>query len=306
MASFESLEEEEERQYQKYPIRRLEPSIQKFLKVINIDLGRLHQHKLNIEKYNRLHDWASLNGENINATRTVQQIKANLQEIEKVRHQVLEEDLNAFDNKINDMREKAIESVLEFTTIGAAEGSSTLAGPSADISPDTETSPMLPGQGHRLQGRRTMSESATQFLVQDMPENKNVEESWENLQESLEDLNTMIREFATVVSCQQDKIDKIEDNIDQAHADVQQGTFHLGKASTYKAAIFPVAGAILGTALGGPVGLAVGIKVGALAAAAGGTAGLVGGNILRKKQAKVVEVEMTNITNKDKDNADET
>ena len=50
MASFECSGEDEERQYQKYPIRRLEPSIQKFLKVINIDLGRLHQHKLNIEK----------------------------------------------------------------------------------------------------------------------------------------------------------------------------------------------------------------------------------------------------------------
>ena len=45
------------------------------------------------------------------------------------------------------------------------------------------------------------------------------------------------------------------------------------QASKYKAAIFPVAGALIGTALGGPVGLAVGVKVGALAAAAGGTAG---------------------------------
>ena len=51
--------------------------------------------------------------------------------------------------------------------------------------------------------------------------------------------------------------------------------FYLLQASKYKAAIFPVAGAILGTALGGPVGLAVGIKVGALAAAARGTAGTV-------------------------------
>ena len=49
MASFESSTDNED-QYQKYPIRRLEPSIQKFLKVIKIDLGRLHQHKLNIEK----------------------------------------------------------------------------------------------------------------------------------------------------------------------------------------------------------------------------------------------------------------
>ena len=95
--------------------------IKLFIIIVTIELLSLFL--LLLFKYNRLHDWASLNGENINATRTVQQIKANLQEIEKVRHQVLEEDLNAFDNKINDMREKAIESVLEFTTIGAAEGS---------------------------------------------------------------------------------------------------------------------------------------------------------------------------------------
>ena len=42
--------------------------------------------------------------------------------------------------------------------------------------------------------------------------------------------------------CQQDKIDKIEDNIDQAHADVQQGTFHLGKVGV---AIFEPAHAIM-------------------------------------------------------------
>ena len=37
------------------------------------------------------------------------------------------------------------------------------------------------------------------------------------------------------------------------------------QASKYKAAIFPVAGTLIGTALGGPVGLAVGVKVGAMA-----------------------------------------
>lgn len=35
---------------QKYPVRRLEPSISKFLKVLEIDLDRLHRHRLNIEK----------------------------------------------------------------------------------------------------------------------------------------------------------------------------------------------------------------------------------------------------------------
>ena len=50
MAFFDKDLESEEHVYQKYPIRRLEPSIKKFLKVIDIDLGRLHQHKMNIEK----------------------------------------------------------------------------------------------------------------------------------------------------------------------------------------------------------------------------------------------------------------
>ena len=77
--------------------------------------------KFSFPQFNRLHDWTSLNGENINATRTVQQIKANLQEIEKVRHQVLEEDLDAFDNKINDMRESAIQSVLDFTSLSGTQ-----------------------------------------------------------------------------------------------------------------------------------------------------------------------------------------
>ena len=78
-----------------------------------------------IPQYNRLEDWSSLNAENINATRTVQQIKANLREIEKVRHQVCDEDLNTFDNKINDMREGAIQSVLDFTTMGRTDATGT-------------------------------------------------------------------------------------------------------------------------------------------------------------------------------------
>ena len=57
MASFDKEDDSDGQQYQKYPIRRLEPSIQKFLKVINIDLGRLHQHKLNIEKVSYCQHW---------------------------------------------------------------------------------------------------------------------------------------------------------------------------------------------------------------------------------------------------------
>ena len=35
---------------EKFPIRRLEPAIKKFVKILQIDLDRLNKHKNNIEK----------------------------------------------------------------------------------------------------------------------------------------------------------------------------------------------------------------------------------------------------------------
>ena len=60
-------------------------------------------------------------------------------------------------------------------------GSSTTGRNSTGSTPEYETSP--PSPGHRVQGRRTVSESTAQFSIQDLPENSNVEESWENLKE---------------------------------------------------------------------------------------------------------------------------
>ena len=34
----------------KYPLRRVEPSLKKFIKVLHIDLERLKRHQINIEK----------------------------------------------------------------------------------------------------------------------------------------------------------------------------------------------------------------------------------------------------------------
>ena len=51
MASFDRSENEPRCEVvHKYPIRRLEPSIKKFLKVLEIDLDRLHRHGINMQK----------------------------------------------------------------------------------------------------------------------------------------------------------------------------------------------------------------------------------------------------------------
>uniref|UniRef100_A0A8C5RM10 STX17-like N-terminal domain-containing protein n=1 Tax=Laticauda laticaudata TaxID=8630 RepID=A0A8C5RM10_LATLA len=58
---------------EKVNLRRLEPAIQKFIKVaIPTDLERLRKHQINIEKYQRCRLWDKLHEEHINAGRTVQ------------------------------------------------------------------------------------------------------------------------------------------------------------------------------------------------------------------------------------------
>ena len=54
MATFEALISERVKSNQmmmeKFPLRRLEPAIEKFIKVLHIDLDRLEKHRQNISK----------------------------------------------------------------------------------------------------------------------------------------------------------------------------------------------------------------------------------------------------------------
>lgn len=284
MASFESKAVKQSsapQEVQKFSLQRLEISVKKFIKVITIDIDRLQQHRLNVEKFNRISDWNALHRENINATRTVQQIKANIKEIKKLRNQVLEEDIEKFDNRTEPMVQQAIQTLQDFVNL------------------NTELSQTCDDSEVFLE--RTLSENELDISgmeqLHQIPDNSQAEESWENLHESLIELNSMVHEFSSAVQTQQETIDRIEDNIDKAHSEVQKGAFHLGKASKYKTAIFPIAGAVIGTVVAGPVGLFAGAKIGgALGLGIGGTAGFFGGKYLKNRQNKVTEVEMKNLS----------
>lgn len=79
-------------------------------------------------QYNRLQDWTSLHTEQINATRTIQQVKANVREIEKSRHQVQQCDVEAFDDKIRNMKDGALKAVQEVLNVyqGRSQGNDCL------------------------------------------------------------------------------------------------------------------------------------------------------------------------------------
>lgn len=270
----------------KFPIKNLKPHIQKFQTVLEMDLDRLQRHRVNMDRLTGAEDWVGLHKEQVNASRTVQQVKANLRELERTRSQVKDEDVDQFDTQVQEVKVKAIAAVESFLRISQADQLVPSDGGASDAQNSSNAS-SLPASLSQLQ---------TQIQLHVVPENSQAAASWEELQQSMEELNDIVHQFADSVKQQGEAVDRIEDNIEQAHENVREGTFSLGQASKFKAAMFPVAGAILGGIVAGPVGLVAGAKIGGVAGAVGGgAAGFFGGRILKKRQEKVVAMEMDNM-----------
>ncbi|XP_059423914.1 syntaxin-17 [Carassius carassius] len=276
----------------KLPLRRLEPPIQKFIKVaIPTDLERLHQHQHNIEKFQRNGQWDKLHQEHINSSRTVQQLRSNLREMEKLCGRVRSADAEALEKLVQPIRDRASAGIQEFLrnhsdainrpdapTISTHENIST---GSETLHSDGDTG--LPGS----------PVTQTQLLLPEISPEQNAAESWDSLAEDLLELNGLVNEFSTLVHAQQEKIDSIEANVSIAAANVEEGTQSLGKAARLKMAVLPVAGALVGGVLGGPLGLLAGFKVAGVAAAVGGgLLGFAGGNLIQRKKKERIDLQL--------------
>ncbi|XP_036395750.1 syntaxin-17 [Megalops cyprinoides] len=289
----------------KLPLRRLEPPINKFIKVaIPTDLERLQKHQINIEKFQRCRQWDRLHQEHINASRTVQQLRANIREMEKLCGRVRSEDAAALEKLVRPTKERASTAAHDFLRLHsesaarlgppppAAEGPP--AGPalSRSISTPDDVAGGEEGEGYHL--------AQTQLPLPEIPHDQNAAESWETLEEDLLELNGLVNEFSELVHSQQAKIDSIEDNVSAAAANVEEGSRSLGKAVKYKMAVLPVAGAVLGGVVGGPLGLLAGFKVaGVVAAVSGGLLGYAGGNAIQKNRRARVDLQLQQLSGSD-------
>ncbi|XP_051999423.1 syntaxin-17-like [Xyrauchen texanus] len=277
----------------KLPLRRLEPPIQKFIKVaIPTDLERLGQHQHNIEKFQRSKEWDKLHREHINSSRTVQQLRSNLREMEKLCGRVCSADVAALEKLVQPIRERASTAIQEFFRIHLdavnrpcfqeTNGKCLHTAPNTAYS-DGETGP--PGPPAQIQ-----------LLLPEIPLEQNAAESWDSLAEDLLELNGLVNEFSTIVHSQQEKIDSIEANVSIAAANVEEGTQSLGKAARSKLAVLPLAAAVVGGVLGGPLGLLAGFKVAGVAAAVGGgLLGFAGGNLIQRKRKERIEFQLQQI-----------
>ncbi|XP_061463096.1 syntaxin-17 [Rhineura floridana] len=281
---------------EKVNLRRLEPAIQKFIKVaVPTDLERLRKHQINIEKYQRCRLWDRLHQEHINAGRTVQQLRANIREMEKLCLRVRKEDLHALQRMINPVKEQASVAIKEFLQLhleSAEELKKQFSEREASLQSPLTRSTTVGGETFHDAGDEGTSQSFIQMFspLPEIPQDQNAAESWDMLEEDLIGLSNLVTDFSLLVNAQQEKIDRIEDNVSTATVNVEEGTRNLSKAAKYKLAALPVAGALIGGIVGGPIGLLAGFKVAGIAAAlGGGVLGFTGGKLIQKKKQKMIE-----------------
>ncbi|NWY06467.1 STX17 protein, partial [Nothoprocta ornata] len=283
------MSEEEE----KVRLRRIEPSIQKFIKVaIPTDLERLRKHQINIEKYQRCRLWDRLHEEHINAGRTVQQLRSNMREMEKLCLRVRQEDIPVLQRMINPVKEEASFAIKEFLQLHSDSAEELKRHLEGQEDASLTRSATVGGETFCSTEGKDGSQSLIQMYspLPEIPQDENAAESWENLEEDLIQLNQLVTEFSVLVSSQQEKIDRIEDHVNSAAVNVEEGTKNLGKAAKYKLAALPVAGAVIGGVVGGPIGLLAGFKVAGIAAAlGGGILGFTGGKLIQRKKQKTME-----------------
>ncbi|XP_001364680.1 syntaxin-17 isoform X1 [Monodelphis domestica] len=285
------MSEEEE----KVKLRRVEPAIQKFIKVvIPTDLERLRKHQINIEKYQRCRLWDRLHEEHINAGRTVQQLRSNIQQMEKLCLKVHKDDRGVLKRMMDPVKEAASSAIAEFLQLhlqSAEELKNQFNDDGTSLhSPLTRS--MTVGEAFHT----AKAEGGPQSLVQvysslpEIPQDQNAAESWETLEADLIGLNQLITDFSLLVNSQQEKIDSIEDHVNSAAVNVEEGTKNLGKAAKYKLAALPVTGAIIGGVVGGPLGLFAGFKAGIAAAVGGGLLGFTGGKLIQRKKQEMIAI----------------
>uniref|UniRef100_A0A8C6MTV0 Syntaxin-17 n=1 Tax=Mus spicilegus TaxID=10103 RepID=A0A8C6MTV0_MUSSI len=208
---------------EKVKLRRLEPAIQKFTKiVIPTDLERLRKHQINIEK----------------------QLRSNIREMEKLCLKVHKDDLVLLKRMIDPVKEAAATATAEFLQLHleSVEELKKQVNDEELLQPSLTRSTTVDGVLHTGEAEAA-SQSLTQiYALPEIPQDQNAAESWETLEADLIELSHLVTDMSLLVSSQQEKIDSIADHVNSAAVNVEEGTKNLQKAAKYKLAALPVAG----------------------------------------------------------------
>ncbi|CAD7004929.1 unnamed protein product [Ceratitis capitata] len=267
----------------KIPLKQAEVSVRRFNDLaIPHHLGLLKNHRSNIEKSLALGDWNKIKKEEINATRVIKQIKNLLLEMDVLREKVRPEDLKRFDSMMEEGKNKAFQGMSEYLELKLKTPAYNKYSESIiNFEEDETTHPVEIGS--TMAHRQVLPAIEANFEQQEyqLQQRQACLDELEQLQNEIRDLNGMFRNVHDIVHEQGESVRVIADNAEEALEQVQIGESNLRRALTYKKAMYPVMGALIGTCVGGPIGLVAGLKAGGLAAVGCGLLGFTGGSVLK-------------------------
>ncbi|RZC36283.1 syntaxin-17 [Asbolus verrucosus] len=257
----------------KQPLKLIEVPLNKFNEeVIPHHQKIFEQHKTLILKSISQNNVQLVRQEVKTKKRMIKQLKDLMYELDTLRAQVEDADLDRFDTKTLSLRKIIINLISGYT--------------------DLEKRSALIFQDHpeekKLLQKTCPFEGASQIQIQEnlddlkLKQHQELLNEVENVHRDAEDLNEIFTQLNQMVEGQREQVDQVEENVEGAHENVQSGLKQLIKAHRLKTAAYPVTGAFLGTIIGGPLGLIAGLKVGGIAALGCAIAGYTGGRFFKK------------------------
>lgn len=285
----------QEEELPKLSFKRLQYALKQVVEVaIPLHVRLLKEHNENIEILKRECKDLELRCEQVKATKTVQLLKADLYELERLNHQLREEDSELFNNFIRNSTKDAIEILALFMDLHANIFTPL---PETDDTASSNIFPPLVCYDDE-QNNIDVAQDAANLESEQVQVVKSKFDSLNFLQKELLEINALIKQFSRFVFRQKENVDSIEENVIQTSENVLIGTEYLKKASDYKAATLPIAGAVIGGLILGPVGALAGFKIfGSIACLASGSVlGYGAGLKLKKRQQAQNEFEMKALT----------
>ncbi|KAJ8924696.1 hypothetical protein NQ315_000847 [Exocentrus adspersus] len=259
---------------QKQSLKYLEVPLNKFTdEVIPHHQKIYEQYKATVQKLVLGNNANQLKREVKDKKRTIKQLRDLMYELDTLRAQVEDEDLDKFDIKTLSLRKIILTLVNGYTELEKAAEKVTATQNSTE---DIEKENCNPFHGA---SQIQIHENIDDLRLKERQDQLN---KVENINKDVEELHALYKDLNEMVETQGEDVNHVEETVESAHQNIESGAKDIMKAHKIKAVAYPVTGAFLGGIIGGPIGLVAGLKVGGIAALGCAIAGYTGGKYFKK------------------------
>ncbi|XP_050443445.1 syntaxin-17 [Adelges cooleyi] len=265
----------------KQRIRHLDLPIKNFVdNAIPHQVESLKTLKINLSKQKRLEDRNSIRQIKVKASQSIKRAHALLREMDTLRNQVADADLQTFDNCMSPSRQNILEAIDLFKNENLDEKKSVV----QQEDSNSENSVRLEEENRQrllLVSIQEEKEKQARMLA--------IESDVKNVERDMQDIQVLFRDLGKLVHDQKESVDHINTHVETAQDNVIQAEQSLRKAAKFKKMSYPLIGAVVGSCVGGPLGCLAGAKVGVVATVTCFVLGFTGGKVLKEKSEVVEE-----------------